>query len=85
MADRVVVNTSRREALIAANEPLYTTCLFKEALRMFRSMEDKATAELMLENWLQEARASGLKHFAKLAETPDKNRQGFLFYFWPRG
>jgi len=74
----------RLDALMAANEPLYTAYLLKEELRMFWAMGDEETAELVLDNWLEEARASGLKHFEKLAETIDKNRRGLLSYFQHR-
>ena len=66
---------------MAANEPLYTAYLLKEELRMFWAMGDEVTAELVLDNWLEEARASGLQHFEKLAETLDKYRRGLLSYF----
>ena len=63
---------------------LYTAYLLKEELRMFWAMGDETTAEIVLNNWLEEARASGLKHFEKLAETIDKNRGGLLSYFQHR-
>jgi transposase len=74
----------RLETLMAANEPLHTAFLLKKERRMFWAMGDQETAELVLDNWLEEARASGLKHFEELAETPDKNRRGLLSYFQHR-
>lgn len=67
--------------LMAANEPLYTAYLLKEELRMFWAMGDEETATAVMDNWLAEVRASGLKHFMRLAQTIEDHRQGLLAYF----
>ena len=71
----------RLEELMAANEPLYTAYLLKEQLRMFWAMGEEQTAKVVLENWLAEARASGLEHFVKLAQTIEDHLSGLLAYF----
>lgn len=71
----------RLDELMAANEPLYTAYLLKEELRMFWAMGDEQTATAVMDNWLAEARASGLKHFARLARTIEDHREGLLAYF----
>jgi len=71
----------RLGALMAVNEPLYTAYLLKEQLRMFWAMGDVETATAVMANWLEEARASGLKHFLRLAQTIEDHLSGLLAYF----
>lgn len=71
----------RLEELMAANEPLYTAYLLKEQLRMFWAMGNEETATAVLNNWLAEARTSGLKHFGRLAQTIEDHLPGLLAYF----
>ena len=71
----------RLGALMAVNEPLYTAYLLKEQLRMFWAMGDEETATAVMTNWLEEARASGLKHFLRLAQTIEDHLSGLLAYF----
>ena len=71
----------RLDALMALNEPLYTAYLLKEQLRMFWAMGDEETAQAVLTNWLAEARASGLAHFLRLAQTIEEHLSGLLAYF----
>jgi transposase len=71
----------RLEEVMAVNEPLYTAYLLKEQLRMFWAMGEEQTAQVVLENWLAEARASGLAHFVKLAQTIEDHLSGLLAYF----
>lgn len=68
-------------ALMELNEPLYCAYLLKEDLRMFWNMANQASAELFLDLWINEARATELKHFVKLANTLDEHREGLLSYF----
>lgn len=67
--------------LMEMNEPLYQTYLLKEDLRMFWNLPDEQTGKSFLNNWIVEARSTGLKHFVKLAATLWKHRQGLLSYF----
>ena len=71
----------RLRELAEANEPLYTAYLLKESVRMFWKMGDEETASAVLDNWIAEARASGLPHFERLANTLDTHRAGLLAYF----
>jgi transposase len=71
----------RLDELMAVNEPLYTAYLLKEELRMFWAMGDEETAKAVLDNWLAEARTSGLKHFLRLAQTIEDHLSGLLAYF----
>ena len=72
---------TRLMALMAANEPLYKVYLLKEDLRTFWRLPNEAAGKAFLDRWTSEARATGNKHFAKLADTLDAHRPGLLAYF----
>jgi transposase len=67
--------------LMVVNEPLYQVYLLKEDLRMFWSLPNEQVGKEFLDQWTTEARATGNKHFAKLADTLDAHRPGLLAYF----
>lgn len=71
----------RLRELAEANEPLYMAYLLKESLRMFWKMGDEETASAVLDEWIAQAKASGLPHFERLADTLQKYRAGLLAYF----
>ena len=48
---------------------------------MFWNMPDRESGNQFLDSWIAEARATGLKHFVKLAKTIDDHREGLLAYF----
>ena len=53
----------------------------KEDLRTFWRLPNEAAGKAFLDRWTSEARATGNKHFAKLADTLDAHRPGLLAYF----
>lgn len=67
--------------LMEANEPLYQAYLLKEDLRQFWSLPDADAGSAFLDDWTAEARATGIAHFARLANTLDTHRPGLLAYF----
>jgi transposase len=68
-------------ALMELNEPLYKAYLLKEDLRMFWNLPNRQAGETFLNAWVEEAKATGLKHLVKLAGTIDDHRPGLLAYF----
>ena len=44
-------------------------------------MPDRETGDAFLDAWVDEARATGLKHFTKLAKTVQQHRDQLLTYF----
>ena len=58
----------RLEEALRLNQPLACAYYLKEDLRQVWNQPDKATADVVLEDWIRRADASGvvmLKHFAK--------------------
>ena len=70
----------RLAELMLLNKPLYQTYLLKEDLRTFWNMGG-AKAESFLNQWLEQARSLGNKHFTRLADTLEKHRGGLMCYF----
>jgi len=68
-------------ALMELNEPLYQAYLLKEDLRMFWNLPNRQAGETFLNAWVEEAKATELKHFVKLAATLEEHRPGLLAYF----
>ena len=64
----------RLSALEGLNQPLFQAYLLKEELRQFWNMPDRETGDAFLDAWVDEARATGLKHFTKLAQTVQQHR-----------
>lgn len=71
---------NRMAELMNLNEPLYKAYLLKEDLRTFWSLP-AAKAKAFLEQWQEQARALGNRHFTKLADTLESHRNGLLSYF----
>jgi len=72
---------TRLMTLMAANEPLYKVYLLKEELRTFWKLTNEEAGKAFLDRWTSEARTTGNKHFAKLADTLDAHRPGLLADF----
>jgi transposase len=68
-------------AIMECNEPLYQAYLLKEELRWFWNLPSAALGEEFLETWTQEAYATGLRHFNKLADSLLNHKEGLLAYF----
>lgn len=72
---------ARLDALLQANQPLFTIHSMKEQLRLFWEKENLTAARTFLETWCADALKSGIKHLAKVAKTLAGYRTGLLNYF----
>lgn len=73
-----------RERLAEAlrmNEPLAMAYFMKEDLRQVWMQPDKATARLVLEDWIRRGEASCIKVLQKMAATLAAYRSGILAYY----
>jgi transposase len=71
----------RLEKALALNKPLATVYYMKEDLRQIWDQQDKAAAEVFLDDWIARARRSGIRMLQKFAETLVQHRQGILNYY----
>ena len=67
--------------IMELNEPLYQAYLLKEELRWFWNITSAELAAQFLENWVEEAYATGIKKFQKLADSLIRHKPGLLSYF----
>jgi transposase len=67
--------------IMELNEPLYQAYLLKEELRWFWNITNAELAEQFLETWAEEAYATGIKRFQKLADSLLRHKDGLLSYF----
>ena len=72
---------AKLERALEINKPLATAYYLKEDLRLLWEQEDKADAEDHLDDWLAEARASGIRILVSFATTLDEHRQGLLDWY----
>jgi transposase len=72
---------TRLDALLEANQPLFTIHSMKEQLRLFWEKENGTAARAFLETWCADALKSGIKHLARVAKTLAAYRSGLLNYF----
>jgi transposase len=72
---------ARLDALLQANQPLFTIHSMKEQLRLFWEKENLCAARTFLETWCADALRSGIKQLAKVAKTLAGYRSGLLSYF----
>jgi transposase len=63
------------------NRPLATAYYLKEGLRMFWREATSETAGQYLQDWINQAEASGLEDMEKMAATLRRYRKGILAYF----
>ena len=63
------------------NEPLASAYYLKEDLRQIWQQKNKATARLVLEDWLRRAEASGIRMLQQFARTLEEHRVGILAYY----
>ena len=71
----------RLEEALRINQPLATAYYMKEDLRQIWEQPDKATAALVLADWIRRADASGIKVLHKMAATLEAHRHGILAYY----
>jgi transposase len=60
---------ARLDALLQANQPLFTMHSMKEQLRLFWEKDDGPAARAFLELWCRDALQSGIKALMKVAKT----------------
>jgi transposase len=72
---------ARLEELLCLNRNLNTAYLLKEDLREFWNCSSREEAEEYLNNWLAQAKASGIELLMELAAKLDSHRYGLLHYF----
>ena len=71
----------RLEDALRLNEPLALAYYLKEDLRQIWSQPDKATARLVLRDWLARARASKIRMLVQFAATLEEHQEGILNYY----
>lgn len=71
----------RRERALKLNEPLAIAYYLKEYLREIWNQPDKATARLILDDWLSTARASGVRMLEQFANTIEEHQKGILNFY----
>ncbi|HLY69310.1 MAG TPA: ISL3 family transposase [Puia sp.] len=71
----------RLEAILQINEPLFKAHALKEQFRLFWQQGSVKKAWIFLDQWISDARATGIRRLKKMAETLDKHRIGLLSYF----
>jgi transposase len=71
----------RLDEALRMNQPLATVYYMKEDLRQIWEQDDKATARLVLQDWIRRAEASGIKILQKFAATLALYRAGILAYY----
>jgi transposase len=71
----------RLEKALALNKPLATVYYMKEDLRQIWDQQDKAAAEVFMDDWVARARVSGIRMLLKFAETLVEHRRGILNYY----
>jgi transposase len=71
----------RLQEALRLNQPLATVYYMKEDLRQVWRQSDKATAALMLDDWIRRADASCLKPLQQMAATLGACRSGILAYY----
>lgn len=71
----------RLSAALELNQPLALAYYMKEDLRQIWVQPDKATATLVLQDWVKRAFASGISLLIKFAKTVALYRRGILAYY----
>jgi transposase len=71
----------RLAAALKLNQPLALAYYMKEDLRQLWMQPDKTTAALVLQDWVERARASGISMLIKFSKTLALYRRGILAYY----
>jgi transposase len=71
----------RLQEALRLNTPLTLAYYLKEDLRQIWHQKDKATARLVLADWIARAKASEVPMLAQFADTMSDHRQGILAYY----
>jgi transposase len=72
---------ARLDALLQANQPLFTMHSMKEQLRLFWEEDNGHAARAFLELWCRDALQSGIKALMKVGKTLAGCQTGLLNYF----
>jgi transposase len=72
---------TRLEALLVANETLHKVWLLKEDLRTFWQQESKEKAALFIREWINSARALGIRALTRIAVTIEAARDFILAWY----
>ena len=72
---------ARLDQALALNEPLSLGYYLKEKLRVLWDEPDRQAAEEFLDEWCEEAEATGIAELAKMATTLRRHRERLLNYF----
>jgi transposase len=71
----------RLQEALRLNTPLTLAYYLKEDLRQIWHQKDKATARLVLADWIARAQASGIAMLEQFADTMSEHRKGVLAYY----
>ena len=71
----------RLQEALRLNTPLTVVYYLKEDLRQIWQQQDKATARLVLNDWIRRAQASGIPMLEQFARTLAEHRKGILAYY----
>ena len=71
----------RLERALKINKPLAIAYYLKEDLRQIWQQPDKRSARLVLNEWLAQARASGIRFLKQFADTLQAHQEGILNYY----
>lgn len=79
--DETKGEVERLEAALALNAPLAAAYYLKEDLRQLWSQPDKECATAFLEDWIERARATGVRQLVQMSNTLSVHRVGLLAYY----
>jgi transposase len=71
----------RLAEILTLNAPLATAYYMKEDLRQIWAQKDKASAGIVLQDWIKTAMNSGIKALVDMGRTIAKYRQGILNWY----
>ena len=71
----------RLQRALKLNEPLAMAYYLKEYLRQIWNQPDKQMARMVLEDWLTQARASGVRLLQRFADTIEEHQEGILNFY----
>ena len=72
------METSFMYQALGINRPPATAYYLKESLRRVWWQDNKHDAALVLDDWIEQARESGLKPMVTVADTSQRHRDGIL-------
>lgn len=72
---------SRLSEALNANQPLASVYYFKEKLRMVWNQPTKKQGEIWLNDWVKQAKGSGMPLLKSFAKTLIRHKKGILAYY----